>query len=174
VPLSRAEKEQAVTSLQEHLAGAENAILVDYLGLKVEEVNDLRRKVRECDGTYRVVKNTLALLAIQGAPVEALKEEFQGPIAVATHPDSPVVLAKVLMEFAKEHGVMEIKVGILDGRPVDAEGVKEFASMPTMEDLHVKLAFLLQSPLQRTAAVLKAVQRNLAVVLKEGAAKKEQ
>lgn len=172
MPLSRSQKETVVAEMKEEFASAHNAVLIDYLGLKVEEVNDLRQKIRESEGRYRVVKNTLALLALDGTPLESLREYLEGPVAIATHEESPVTLAKVLTEFAKDHNKVEIRAGVMDGQAADAAVVQEFAAMPGMDDLRAKAVFLLQSPLQRTVTLLQVVQKNLAVVLKQGAEKK--
>lgn len=173
MPLTKIQKEEAVAGLQAEFAGARNAVLIDYLGLTVEEVNELRQKVRDAEGRYRVVKNTLARLAIEGTPLAELKDLLTGPIGIAYHEDSPVAIAKAMTEFVKEHKVVEIRGGVMDGRVADQATVHEFATMPSMEDLQAKLVFLLQSPLQRTVSLLQTVQSNFLSVLSQGAEKKE-
>lgn len=173
MPILRSQKTDLVGGLQAEFADCRNAILIDYLGLNVEQVNDLRQRIRESEGKYRVVKNTLARLALEGTPLEELREKITGPTAVAYHSENPIGLAKAMTEFAKEHAeLVEIKWGVMDGNLADPDVINQFATMPSEEDLKTKLVFLLQSPMQRTITLFQAVQRNFVVVLSEGAKKK--
>ncbi len=173
MPLLRTQKTDVVAGLQAEFAECRNAILIDYLGLTVDEVNDLRQRIRDSNGKYRVVKNTLAHLALEGTPLAELQGQLTGPIAIAYHPENPIDLAKTMTGFVKEHSkVVEIKAGVMDGNLATPDVIQQFATMGSEKELHAKLVYLLQSPLQRTITLFQAVQRNLTVVLSEGAKKK--
>lgn len=172
--LTRTRKEQLVARYQEGLAEAEHAFLVDFQGVDVPQVTELREEIRSTGGRYEVVKNTLARLAIQGKPLEELRESFQGPIAVAYTDDDVVGLAKALTEFAKKVPVFEFRGGLVSGQRVEVEQIEEIARLPSREDLVAKLLFLLQSPITRLARTLNAVTRDFAVVLDQVARKKEE
>lgn len=170
--LSRAKKEQLVSQYEEGLAAAEHAFLLMYQGLDVVRDTELRSKIRETGASYEVVKNTLALRAIQGKPLGELGDAFNGPIAVAYTNDDVVSLAKALTEFAKDAPVLQFRGGVVSGQKVEADQIEEIAKLPTREDLVAKLLYLLQSPVTRLARTLNAVTRDFAVVLSQVAEKK--
>lgn len=170
--LSRTKKEQLVTQYQEGMASAEHAFLVMYQGLDVIRDTELRSKIRATGASYEVVKNRLALRAIEGKPLAELGEAFTGPIAVAYTNDDVVGLAKALAEFAKDAPVLQFRGGVISGQRVEADQIEEIAKLPTREELVSKLLFLLQSPVVRLARVLNAVTRDFAVVLDQVARKK--
>ena len=173
MPLTRQQKEEMVASYRQGLATAPHAFLLFYKGITVPQVTQLRAKVRENGGEYLVVKNTLALRAIEGGPLDQLKELFEGPVAVVFSQDDPVGLAKALSQFAKDIPAMEVRGGMVDGQPVEAGQVSEIANLPSREELIAKLLFLLQSPLTRLARVLAAVPQQLVVVLDQVRQQKE-
>lgn len=174
MPLSRQQKEELVASYREGLANAPHAFLLFYKGITVPQVTELRSKVRQSGGEYLVVKNTLALRAIEGGPLEQLKELFEGPVAVVFSQDDPVGLAKALTQFAKDIPAIELRGGMVDGRPVAAGQVAEIATLPSREELIAKLLFLLQSPIVRLARVLAAVPQQLVIVLDQVRQQKEE
>jgi large subunit ribosomal protein L10 len=163
--MKRTEKEQAVAVLESDLAKSKNAVLVGFAGLKVPEVTELRRQVRNTKSKYVVVKNTLALRATHGTPLEAMSKHFVGPTAVAYNEDNPVALAKVLTAFAKTNPNLVFKGAIVEGKPVEAKQIAVIAELPTREELVVRLLFLIQSPLRRLVTVLNGPVRNLALVM---------
>ncbi len=163
--MKRTEKEQAVAVLETDLAKSRNAVLVGFAGLKVPEVTELRRQVRNTRSKYVVVKNTLALKATQGTPLEAMSKYFVGPTAVAYNEDNPVALAKVLTAFAKTNPNLVFKGAIVEGRPIEAKQIAAIAELPTREELVSRLLFLIQSPLRRLVTVLNGPVRNLALVM---------
>jgi large subunit ribosomal protein L10 len=163
--MKRTEKEQAVAVLESDLAKSRNAVLVGFAGLKVPEVTELRRQVRNTRSKYVVVKNTLALKATQGTPLEAMSKYFVGPTAVAYNEDNPVALAKVLTAFAKTNPNLVFKGAIVEGRPIEAKQIATIAELPTREELVSRLLFLIQSPLRRLVTVLNGPVRNLALVM---------
>lgn len=155
------------------LASATHAIFVEFRGIKVGEVDDLRRRIREQGAHYSVVKNRLALRAIKGTALEELKELFQGPTAVAYTDDDPAGLAKTLTEFAKGVPVLEFKGGLVDGRVVAGEEIKALASLPSRDELIAKLVFLMQSPIARFVRGLGVIPQQFVSVLDQVRQQKE-
>src|SRR5215470_9895531 len=155
MPLTKSDKEQLVDEYSNGLAAAPHAFLLSYQGITVPQVTALRDKVRQSGGYYEVVKNTLALRAIDGKALGGLKEHFVGPTAVVYGKD-PVALAKALTDFAKDVPALQFKAGLVDKQTVPAAQIKEIASLPSREELIAKLLFLLQSPIVRFARVLAA------------------
>lgn len=149
------------------------AFVVAFQGLTVVAVDDLRRKVRDAGGTYRVVKNTLARKAAEGTSIGPVSPHFRGATAVVRAPDAARV-AKVLTDFAKANPALVVKGGVFEGAALDAAACKAIATLPSKEELLSKLLFLLKSPMQRLVTVLSAPQRNLAVVVGQVAEKKAQ
>jgi large subunit ribosomal protein L10 len=171
--LSRADKEQLLAEYEEGLKGASHAFVMGYQGIKVPQVTALREKVRQNGGQYIVVKNTLALRAIDGAALEALKDQFVGPTAVAYTDNDPVSLAKALTEFAKDVPALQFKGGVVEGRTIGGDQVKDIAALPSREELIAKLLFLVQSPITRFVRVLAAVPQSFVLVLDQIRQQKE-
>jgi large subunit ribosomal protein L10 len=165
--MNRTEKASVVESLGKELGGVPNAVLFGFAGLKVTEVTELRRQVRGAQSSYLVVKNTLALRAVQGTPLEALSSHFAGPTAVAYNRTNPVALAKVLTAFAKANPNLVFKAALIDGQPVETAAIKTIAEMPSREELVAKLVGLMQSPLRRLVMVLNGPARSLAGTLSQ-------
>jgi large subunit ribosomal protein L10 len=173
MPLSRQEKTDMLASYQQGLAEAPHAFLLDYKGISVPQVTELRSKVREHGGQYLVVKNTLALRAIQGKPLEGLSSWFEGPTAVVFSDGYPVPLAKALTEFAKGAPMVQFKGALVERQPVAAEQIKEIADLPSRQDLITKLVFLLQAPIARFVRGLGAIPQQFVSVLDQVAKSKE-
>jgi len=165
--MNREEKQQTVESLSEQFKSIDSAFLIDYKGLKVVDATELRRKIREIDGHYVVVKNTLAMRAAKETQLERLGPFFEGPTAVAYHPKDVVGLAKLLTEISKGNPNFAFKAALVQGEVLSVDKIQEIASMPSREVLLSKLVFLLKAPLQRLTMVLKAPVRNLNLVLKQ-------
>ncbi len=165
--MNRTEKQQAVAALNEQLRAVSSAFLINYRGLKVVPATELRRKIREVDGTYVVVKNTLALQASKQTKLEPLAPYFVGPTALAFHRSDVVGLAKLLVEIAKGNPNVEFKAALVEGKVVPVTEIQKLASMPSREVMLSKLVFLLKAPLQRFANVLKAPIRDLVLVLNQ-------
>jgi large subunit ribosomal protein L10 len=171
--MNKNEKAQAISELEAAIGKARNAFLIDFKGVTVPQVTELRKQVRETGSKYLVVKNTLALIALKDSPMIGMKDRFSGPTAVAYNSTDAVKLAKALTRFAKDVPAMQFKGAMLDGQVVPAEQIQTIASLPSREELISKLLFVLQSPIRGLATVLQANIRNLAVVLNQVAKQKE-
>jgi large subunit ribosomal protein L10 len=163
--MNRTEKAAAVATLEGDLAKASNAIVFGFAGLKVNEVTELRRQVRGTQSKYLVVKNTLALRATKGTPLEGVAKHFVGPTGVAYNRSSPVALAKVLTAFAKTNPNLVFKAAVVEGLAVEAKQISVIAELPSREELVSKLLFLIQSPMRRLVTVLNGPVRSLAGTL---------
>ena len=128
-------KQKITEDLHERLAKSVIIVLTDYKGLDVTSINDLRRKLREANIEYQVVKNTLLARAAKDTAVEVIRDFFKGPSAVALCYDDPVAPAKVLTQFAQENKHLEIKVGVMDGKLLDTMQIKALAKLPSREVL---------------------------------------
>ncbi len=173
MPFTRQKKEALVSSYQEGLAKAPHVFLVNYSGITVPEVTELRNRLRDTGSSYAVIKNRLVRLAIKGEALEALADVFEGPIAAAYSRQDAVVLAKTLTDFAKEVPALELKAGLVEGQRVDAEQIVEIASLPSREALVAKLLYLLQSPVTRFVRSLADIQRQFVSVVDQIRAAKE-
>jgi len=172
--MNRTEKEQMVDGLHEEFGRSPNAILVDFRGLTVPAVTEFRRKVKASGSRYRVVKNTLALRAVKGTPLESLGPKFENTTGVAYTGSDPVMLAKVLVDFAKEHPQLVVKAGVVSGsQMLDAEGVKALSTMPSLPEMRARLLGLLQAPAARLVRLLNTPGGQLARVLKAHQEKEE-
>ncbi len=163
--MNRREKEVALSKLTEKIKGFQAMVLTNYRGLNVEQMNHLRRRLREEKISYHVVKNTLMRLASKGTDLEKLDRYFEGPTAVAISYGDPVPMAKILSEFIKTQPSLEIKVGFIEGRVVSPEEVKAIANMPSREVLFAQVLGGIQGPAHQLGTVLvQALQQVLGIL----------
>lgn len=172
--MNRTEKQQLIDTLHEDFGRSPHAILVDFRGLTVPAVTAFRRKVRQSGSVYRVVKNSLALRAAKGTPIEKLESHFENTTAVAYTADDPVSLAKVLVDFARENPALVVKAGIVSGSQVlDPAGVKALSSLPSLPEMRARLLGTLCAPATQLVRLLGAPATQLARVMKAHQDKQE-
>ncbi len=150
-------KKVVVEEIRGKFSEAKSAILVDYRGLTVLEVSDLRTKFREAGVEYKVYKNNLMKLAIKDSSFEGLTVDLVGPSAVAFGYDDPVVPAKIVKDFAKDHDKLQLKAGVIEGEYYDNAKIIEIADIPSKEVLLSKLVGSLQAPISNFAYLVKNI-----------------
>ena len=169
--LTRAKKTQKVEALAKELAGSTSAIVGTFAQLTVAQDFQLRQKVREAGGSYRVLKNKLAARASMGSGIEAALQGLKGVSSVAYTSGDPVALAKALTAWVKDNAQFTFKLGIVDGKVLTVEDVQSLATMPGKDEIYAKLLFLISAPAQRLVTVINAASRDLAVVIHQGVEK---
>lgn len=159
------EKKQFVEDLKQRLDKCCVAILTDYKGLDVQDMTELRAKFREAGVEYQVIKNTMLRLASEGTGVEAIRDSFKGPSAVALSYDDPVAPAKIATEFAKAHDKFEIKIGVMDGKVLDVTAIKALSDLPSREQLLATLLSTMNGVPRALVTALSDVPRRMVNVL---------
>ena len=152
-----AKKAEVVKQTVELLNNAESAIVVDYRGLTVAEVTDLRKQLRDAGVKMSVIKNKILDRAVEGTDYEDLKSTFVGPTAVAFSDEDPIAPAKILKNFADDHDALEIKGGFIEKSVKTLDEINEYANMPGREELLSMLASALQDPMRKIARAVKAI-----------------
>ena len=170
---NRTQKAEAISAFSEGIGSATNAFVLDFKGITVPQVTELRKQVRETGSEYVVIKNTLSLIAVKDTPLTKLTGHFTGMTAVAYNTTDAVALAKVLTKFAKDVPTVQFKGAMLAGQVLPASEIQNIANLPSREELVSKLLFLLQSPIRGLVTVLSANIRNLAVVIDQVRQQKE-
>jgi large subunit ribosomal protein L10 len=157
-----AEKAQTIDELTQMLRDSKGAVLLDYRGLKVGDLQGLRRELRQDEIVFHVTKNTLLRIAAERANVEISPDLLQGPTAVAFGLRDEVSPAKALTQFAQRSRVVSVKGGVVSGRTFTAEQVERLAKLPSREVLLSQLLGVLQAPLAQTLGVIQAPAREVA------------
>ncbi len=171
--MGRAEKGSIVEEFREKLSGARGAVLTDFRGLSVADITELRALLRKSEVEYRVVKNTLAKLAVKDSGLEGLSAYLEGPTAIAISKKDPVAASKTLTTWAKGRPAFTIKGGIVEGRVVGPAEVAELADVPSREVLLGRMAGVFQAPITGLVQVLAAHLRSLANALDQVRRQKE-
>ncbi|MDI9442255.1 MAG: 50S ribosomal protein L10 [Firmicutes bacterium] len=163
--MARPEKVAMVDEIQERLTKVQGAVVTDYRGLNAGEMTALRKELREAGIEFKVLKNTLTILAAEKAEMNDLIPLLTGPTAFAFGYDDPVAAAKIISEFAKKNKNLEIKGGILEGAVLDPAGVESLADLPSREVLLAMVMRAMQGPLSGMVNVLQGNIRNLVYAL---------
>lgn len=159
--MNRSEKQVVVDAMAERLGRAKACVLTNFTGLKVEQMTDLRQKLKENSLEYVVVKNTLLKRAGEGSSAALLAEQLTGPNGLAIAYEDPVALAKTLVDFAKVNPKLELRSGVLEGKLISAAQVAELAKMPSREQLLGMLLGAMNGVPRNLVSVLAAVPRSL-------------
>jgi large subunit ribosomal protein L10 len=165
--LTRQKKAEKVTELAAELESSTSAIVGTFAKLTVAQDYNLRKVVREAGGKYRVLKNKLAARAAKGTNVEAALQGLKGVSSVAYTSGDPVALTKAISTWVTDNAEFTFKLGIVDGKVISIEEIKQLATMPGKDELYSKLLFLINAPAQRLATVIAATGRDLAVVVNQ-------
>jgi large subunit ribosomal protein L10 len=163
--LTKEQKQEQSQLLRENLADVNTLFLLENHGLTVNDVNQLRSEVRKTDATYKVVKNTVVRLAVEGTEMEGITPFLSGPKVLAYTGSDGVALAKVLKDFIKKHPELRWEQAYLEGQILEAKEAEKIADLPSREELISKLLNLLQSPIRRLAVALNAPLQQFANVI---------
>jgi large subunit ribosomal protein L10 len=172
--LTKAQKHEQSLLLRDKLTGVTTLFLLENHGLNVNDVNRLRTEVRNTDATYKVVKNTVVRLAVEGTEMEGITPFLSGPKVLAYTGGDGVALAKVLKEFINKHPELRFEHAYLEGQILEAKEAEKVADLPSREELIVKLLQLLQSPIRRLVVALNAPLQQFATVVSQIAGNKEE
>lgn len=170
--MSRAKKEQELADYKARFEGNETVVVTHYSGMSVAEVTDLRSKLREQGATFKVMKNTLARIAMKDTQFSGLQDFFTGPVGVATSQD-PVAAAKVVYEFSKDNDKLVVIGGGMGATVLDKAGVEALAKMPSLDEVRSTIVMLINSPASKLAGSISAPGGKLAGAVKAIAEKGE-
>jgi large subunit ribosomal protein L10 len=162
-----AAKAETIDQLRRRLGGATAAVLTEYRGLTVQQLSELRKQLKAASAEYRVVKNRLARVAIEGSPLVSLRPHLTGPLGVVIARKDPAAVAKALQGFAKTNPAFQLRVGVVDGQLLDPQGLKAVADLPARDVLRAQVVGAIQGPLAQLVGLLQAPQRELAFILAE-------
>ncbi|NLY08777.1 MAG: 50S ribosomal protein L10 [Tissierellia bacterium] len=166
-------KQSLVEEIKSKIENSQALVLVDYRGLNVEQLNDLRSLYRKAGVDYKVYKNTMMTFAFKELGLDGMEEFLAGPSAVAFSNEDPISAAKITEEFAKKNEALEIKAGVVEGKIIDVAGVKALATLPSKEELLAKALGSMNAPIQGFVNVLNGTMKGLVVALNAIAEQKE-
>ena len=164
--VARTEKAAVVAEVREKFADSNSVIVTEYRGLSVGALANLRRALRPLGAEYKVYKNTLVKIAARDGEMAAVDSMVGGPVAIAFVNGEVSAVAKALRDFAKENTALKLMGAVVDGKAVDAKGVKALADLPSRDVMLAKFAGLLKAPMSNTAYLLSALPRKAAYGLK--------
>ena len=170
--MDRAQKREQVAELKQTFAETNLVVVTRNLGLTVAQSSQLRNRMREAGARFRVTKNTLTLIALEGTRYQPIGEMLTGPTALATSSD-PVAAAKAAVDFARTNDRLEIVGGAMGETLLDANGVKALAELPSLDELRARIVGLVQAPATKIAQLMNAPAAKLARVFGAYAAKED-
>lgn len=162
--MDRSQKEQVVEQVRASLQASELVVITRQVGLTVAEVTELRRRMREAGAEYRVMKNTLARIAVKGTPMEGMVSMFSGPMAIAYSKD-PIAAAKVTAKFSNSNDKIKILGGFMSGETVNEAAIQALATLPSMDELRAKLIGVISAPATKLATLLQEPAARVARVI---------
>src|SRR5437588_7434330 len=171
--VTKAKKTEQVQKLSKDLENVSSMVVATYTKMTVPQDYELRKVLRGAGAKYQVVKNTLAEKAAKGTKVEGALKDLAGVTSIAYTTGDPVAMAKALTKYAKDMPEFTFKVGVVEGRVVTIKEIEALATMPSKEELYSKLLFLINAPAQRLVTVMKAVGRDVAVVISQAVDKQK-
>ncbi len=171
---TRERKQTDLNALTEQLNNSKSAMIVSFSKLTVNKDQEFRNQLRGAGANYKVVKNTLARIAVKGTPYEGATDHLKGVTGIAWTDNDAVVLSKTVSKFVKDNAdIYTFKAGVVEGKVVDLDQVTAIANLPSKEELISKLMFVINAQAQRIVTVINAVPRNLAIVVKQIGDQKE-
>lgn len=165
--MAKPEKEKRVTEIEAMLSSARGVYLADYQGLNVEQINNLRNKLREASVTFKVVKNTLARRSVDQVGLNELKKYLTGPTAMAFCLADPILGAKILSDFKKQHEQLELKACVFDNQVYDKNYINKIANLPAAEQVKAQAVGIISAPLRSMVGVLNNLLTSTVIVLNE-------
>lgn len=162
---TKQQKKEQVKNLEESLKKIKGGVFANFDGLKVDEVEELRKRLREADSKYIVIKRTLLKIALKGIGLDIDVGAMPGGLSLAVSEEDEVMPAKTMAKFAKEHGALKITGGILENKLIDATKVEELSKLPTRDELLARVVGSIRAPVSGLVNVLQGNIRSLAQVL---------
>jgi large subunit ribosomal protein L10 len=160
-------KAETIDALKRDMADVRAAVLTEYRGLTVQQLSELRKQLRPLAAEYRVVKNRLARIALEGSPVAGLRSHFSGPTGLVILRKDPVAAAKTLNAFLKANPALTLKIGVIDGQLLEPKDLRAVADLPSRDALRGQIVGAVQGPLAQLVGLLTAPQRELAYIMAE-------
>jgi large subunit ribosomal protein L10 len=160
-------KAETIDELKRDMADVRAAVLTEYRGLTVQQLSELRKQLRPLSAEYRVVKNRLARIALEGSPVAGLRAHLTGPTGLVILRKDPVAAAKTLNAFVRANPALTLKIGVIDGQLLEPRELRAVADLPSRDALRGQIVGVVQGPLAQLVGLLTAPQRELAYILAE-------